>query len=175
MGHQCGPGHAGHVRGLSLKGSALESLWSKFVLLYIWVCDDGWGLANIWVSSGCFPIVPVQSLPSFFISFLSFFLLRSFLPSVGSPWARAWLIWDVILSFYESQTFLILACLKFHLRDKIPNKIFLSGWGTGVLFSSKSALSLQGAADSTYKRKLFLLLLSLRPHLDTRCLNYCPA
>jgi hypothetical protein len=36
-------------------------------------------------------------------------------------------------------------------------------------------LSWQGAEDSTYKGKLSLLFLSLEAHLDTRCLNCCPA
>jgi hypothetical protein len=87
-------------------------------------------------------------------------------------------IWNTILSYIYSMSpklSLALACLNFPMRDKILKKCFWGCWGVGVLFFSESASSWQGSADPTYKGKLFLLLLSLGAHLDTGCLNYCPA
>jgi hypothetical protein len=44
-------------------------------------------------------------------------------PDEGGSWARVWF-----------PTFLVLACLKFLLRDKIPKKSFWGCWRAGVLF-----------------------------------------
>jgi hypothetical protein len=57
-------------------------------------------------------------------------------------------------------------------RKKRQKIILLKGGGGPP---SVSASSGQEAADPTYKGKLSFLFLSLGAHLDTKCLNYCPA
>jgi hypothetical protein len=58
-----------------------------------------------------------------------------------------------------------ISCLKFPERQ-YSKKFF---------FGKQYLLRAEGVADRTYKGKLSLLFLSLGTHLDTRCLNYCPA
>jgi hypothetical protein len=52
------------------------------------------------------------------------------------------------------EIFLILACLIFPLREKIPQKSLWGCWVDKVLFSSESALNWQGAADSICKGEI---------------------
>jgi hypothetical protein len=73
-------------------------------------------------------------------------------------------------TYLNPKLFLLLACLKIPLRNNIPKYSFL---GVADIFSVY--YELQGMADPTYKGKLSLLFLSLGAHLDTKCLNYCPA
>jgi hypothetical protein len=77
-------------------------------------------------------------------------------------------------NLHEPKLFLLLACLKFPLRDNIP-KTFLFGIAEVGWFIFSICFELTRGSKPTFKGKLSLLFLSLGAHLDTRCMNYCPA
>jgi hypothetical protein len=65
---------------------------------------------------------------------------------LGHPWA----------AYMSLKLFLLPVCFKFPLKDNSPNKCFGVA-KVGGSPSSVFALNWQGAADPTYKEKLFLL------------------
>jgi hypothetical protein len=77
-------------------------------------------------------------------------------------------------TYMSPKLFLLLVCLKFPLRDNIP-KTFLFGIAEVGWFIFSICFELTRGSKPTFKGKLSLLFLSLGAHLDTRCMNYCPA
>jgi hypothetical protein len=101
----------------------------------------------------------------------------------GGAWAiprQVRVVWPIPGQPTWPQTFSTSSLLQTPPERQYSKKFFLWGgcWRGAVhlqyLLRADTLVSPR-AADPTYKVKLSPLFLSLGAHLDTKCLNYCPA